>query len=109
MNQSALFHLLREYEDAWGHTFPWGQLIEHRIGGKTIWRIMPVALWDALEQDRKGSALTIRELAAALHSVVRESMAPHVPPQLVLTGCHASARYSLHSLFTLLCPIDLDR
>ena len=107
-SQFALLPLLREYEDAAGHTFAWGQLIEQRTCGQTIWRIMPLALWDSLEQDREGSALTIRELTAALHAVVREFLAPHIPPQLVLTGCQSRKRLSAHSLFALLCPTDRD-
>jgi len=99
----SLTPLVREYDDATGHTFAWGQLIEQRLGEQTLWRVMPVALWDGLEPARQGSELTIWELTASLQGVVREHLEGELPPALVLTGLQDGTRRSPHSLFSLLC------
>lgn len=99
-----LLPLVREYDDAHGHTFAWGQLLEQRTGNQTVWRVMPVALWEALEDDRGTSGLRIHELTGSLRALVQQHLSDCLPASLVLTGLQEGSRRSPHSLLSLLCP-----
>lgn len=125
--------LMREYGQACGYSFDWGQLLEQRLGDITVWRVVPVAIWsgwsswsswsswsawsawsdgpDQVERPHWADscgAITpscggIVGLTRALHGLVRQ----HVPlqpfPGVVRSGCSGGGQRAPHALLSLLC------
>ena len=94
--------LIAEYAAAEGYAYPWGQLIEIRLGRYILWRVIPVAMWDQLAQQRAGSQLLIEELLTLVQPGIRPALRRHLPREVLLAGCQGASRRSPHALFALL-------
>jgi hypothetical protein len=94
--------LLAEYAGAEGYAYPWGQLIEIRLGRYILWRVVPVAMWAHLEERRAGSPLLSEELLTRVQPGIRPALRRHLPRDVLLAGCQGASRRSPHALFALL-------
>ena len=94
--------LIAEYAGAEGYAYPWGQLIEVRLGRFVLWRIVPVALWERLSDVRVRSPLLIEELLTLAQPSILPSLEPYLPCGVVARGCQGASRRSPHALFALL-------
>lgn len=94
--------LIAEYAGAEGYAYRWGQLIEVRLGRYILWRVIPVAMWDQLAQQRAGSQLLIEELLTLVQPGIRPALRRHLPRDVLLAGCQGASRRSPHALFALL-------
>ena len=94
--------LIAEYAGAEGYAYRWGHLIEVRLGGFALWRVVPVALWERLSNVRAWSPLLIEELLTLMQPGISPSLEPHLPSGVVARGCQGASRRSPHALFTLL-------
>lgn len=114
MGRETCTHLLvREYAQARGYSFDWGQLIEQRLGDVVVWRVVPVALWT----DKGRQAVAVRPddaqqaavhggivaLTGALQALVREHVPLRPHPDVMRSGCSGGGQRTPHALLSLLC------
>ncbi|MES2356560.1 MAG: hypothetical protein V4568_19605 [Pseudomonadota bacterium] len=99
--------LLCQYAGARGYSCSWGHIIESTVGTHTIWRFIPLEIWNKTYSLRKCAMVSIPELISILQKDVRQFLAPHLPTELVLAGMHQNRR-SPYALFSLLL-IDTER
>jgi hypothetical protein len=98
---SPLSLLLAEYLDATGYVFDWGHIIAVDVAPFTVWRIVPVRLWETLRNERMPDRLRIPDLLPRLAPIARAVVEPHAPRGLVLGGLQREGRGSPHALFAL--------
>lgn len=92
--------VMREYADATGYPFAWGQLIEQSIGDARIWRIVPVKVWE--KRPCRAMPNRIPDILDSLQPWVRARMDSHLPQGAALAGCQGAGRRCPHALFSLL-------
>ena len=88
--------LLAEYAGAEGYAYPWGQLIEIRLGRFILWRVIAVAMWNHLVERRAGSPLLIEELLTRVQPGIRPALRRHLPRDVLLAGCQGASRRNPH-------------
>jgi len=98
-SHSAL--LLGQYAAARGYSCSWGHIIESPVGAHTIWRFVPLKIWNNTYSLRKCTIVSIPELISILQKEVRHFLEPHLPTGLVLAGMHQNRR-NPYALFSLL-------
>lgn len=93
--------LLAEYSGATGYAFDWGHIAVVELAAFTIWRVVPVRLWEAVIARHGRSTPPIAELLAPSAPLLRSVVWASLPRGLALGGVSALGRRSPHALVAL--------
>jgi hypothetical protein len=98
--------LLYQYRHVMGYLYDWGHIIEDpplstRQRLVTSWRIVPVAVYDAVARALGSNSHPIPSLLREIRGTVHAALPRDLPAQFRITGCSRHARFNTHALFSL--------
>jgi hypothetical protein len=99
-NPEAQETLCAEYVGAHGFAFNWGQIVMQQMLSATVWRIVPVRLWEEERLERPSLPARIPDLLPLLAPCVRTVVGPQLPRGLALASLQCDGRRSRYALLS---------